>query len=228
MTTSSEKTYFNLHITGLGYLNRIREVTPKKGESFLACDIAAINGPSNGSVIPGLFSSAIRQTSPRCVPPRWAARHSCRNRPAVPPGPGQRRGRRHPHAGALWHGKKQPAARQRPVQLHDQTPGLHLQAYCLPVLPARLQPGLCLPALRSAPATLRILFWPDDLARQPDLWAPRHRWCHHAGCPTGDFRLSDADWFLCPGCGRWPPATAVYVPAAATARAAGARCLHQA
>tara|TARA_R100001163_G_scaffold33863_1_gene26225 strand:+ start:356 stop:1015 length:660 start_codon:yes stop_codon:yes gene_type:complete len=47
MTTSSEKTYFNLHITGLGYLNRIREVTPKKGESFLACDIAAINGPSD-------------------------------------------------------------------------------------------------------------------------------------------------------------------------------------
>jgi hypothetical protein len=47
MTTSSEKTYFNLHITGLGYLNRIREVTPKKGESFLACDIAALNGPSD-------------------------------------------------------------------------------------------------------------------------------------------------------------------------------------
>ena len=47
MTTSSEKTYFNLHITGLGYLNRIREVTPKKGASFLACDIAAINGPSD-------------------------------------------------------------------------------------------------------------------------------------------------------------------------------------
>ena len=47
MTTSSEKTFFNLHITGLGYLNRIREVTPRKGESFLACDIAALNGPSD-------------------------------------------------------------------------------------------------------------------------------------------------------------------------------------
>ncbi|HMM72664.1 MAG TPA: DUF3577 domain-containing protein, partial [Rhodocyclaceae bacterium] len=29
MTTSSEKSYFDLHITGLGYLNRIREVKPK-------------------------------------------------------------------------------------------------------------------------------------------------------------------------------------------------------
>ena len=47
MTTSSEKSYFDLHITGLGYLNRIREVKPKKGDAFLACDIAALNGPSD-------------------------------------------------------------------------------------------------------------------------------------------------------------------------------------
>ncbi|MDR6610546.1 STY4534 family ICE replication protein [Pseudomonas synxantha] len=46
-TTPSESTYFDLHITGLGYLNRIREVKPKKGEPFLACDIAALNGPTN-------------------------------------------------------------------------------------------------------------------------------------------------------------------------------------
>ncbi|MFG0410031.1 STY4534 family ICE replication protein [Pseudomonas sp. FYR_11] len=45
--TSHEASYFDLHITGLGYLNRIREVTPKKGDSFLACDIAALNGPSD-------------------------------------------------------------------------------------------------------------------------------------------------------------------------------------
>ncbi len=44
MTTSTEKSYFDLHITGLGYLNRIREVKPKKGDAFLACDIAALNG----------------------------------------------------------------------------------------------------------------------------------------------------------------------------------------
>lgn len=48
MTTSSNsKSYFDLHITGLGYLNRIREVTPKKGEPFLACDISALTGPSD-------------------------------------------------------------------------------------------------------------------------------------------------------------------------------------
>ena len=45
--SSHEANYFDLHITGLGYLNRIREVTPKKGDNFLACDIAALNGPSD-------------------------------------------------------------------------------------------------------------------------------------------------------------------------------------
>jgi len=47
MNPSSDKSYFDLHITGLGYLNRIREVTPRKGDAFLACDIAALNGPSD-------------------------------------------------------------------------------------------------------------------------------------------------------------------------------------
>lgn len=47
MNISTEKSFFDLHITGLGYLNRIREVKPKKGEPFLACDIAALNGPSD-------------------------------------------------------------------------------------------------------------------------------------------------------------------------------------
>jgi hypothetical protein len=47
MTTSSEKSYFDLHVTGLGYVNRIREVKPRKGDPFLACDIAALNGPSD-------------------------------------------------------------------------------------------------------------------------------------------------------------------------------------
>lgn len=47
MTTSNEVTYFDLHIDGLGYLHRIREVKPKKGDPFLACTIAALNGPSD-------------------------------------------------------------------------------------------------------------------------------------------------------------------------------------
>jgi hypothetical protein len=53
MTTSSNgkpangKSFFDLHITGLGYLNRVREVRPRKGDPFLACDIAALCGPSD-------------------------------------------------------------------------------------------------------------------------------------------------------------------------------------
>jgi len=43
-THSNEKSYFDLHTSGLGYLHRIREVKPKKGAPFLACDIAALNG----------------------------------------------------------------------------------------------------------------------------------------------------------------------------------------
>jgi len=36
--------YFDLHITGLGYVNRLREVPVKRGEAFWACDIAALHG----------------------------------------------------------------------------------------------------------------------------------------------------------------------------------------
>ncbi len=32
----NEKTYFNLYTSGLGYVNRIRTVTPKRGEPFYA------------------------------------------------------------------------------------------------------------------------------------------------------------------------------------------------
>lgn len=41
--------YFNLYTSGLGYLNRIREVTPKKGEPFLCCDIAALRGEASNA-----------------------------------------------------------------------------------------------------------------------------------------------------------------------------------
>ena len=36
--------YFDLHTAGLGYVNRIREVKPRKGTPFLACDIVALHG----------------------------------------------------------------------------------------------------------------------------------------------------------------------------------------
>ena len=45
-TSCPSRSYFDLHVIGLGYLNRIREVKPKKGDPFLACEIAALTGPS--------------------------------------------------------------------------------------------------------------------------------------------------------------------------------------
>jgi hypothetical protein len=46
-TSCPSRSYFDLHVIGLGYLNRIREVKPKKGDPFLACEIAALTGPSD-------------------------------------------------------------------------------------------------------------------------------------------------------------------------------------
>jgi len=39
--------YFDLHTTGVGYLNRPRTVTPRKGEPFLACSISAMRGSAD-------------------------------------------------------------------------------------------------------------------------------------------------------------------------------------
>ncbi|MCP3885586.1 MAG: DUF3577 domain-containing protein, partial [Propionibacteriaceae bacterium] len=44
MSTNETKQYFDLHTTGIGYLNRIREVTPKEGSPFLSITIAALRG----------------------------------------------------------------------------------------------------------------------------------------------------------------------------------------
>lgn len=48
--STQEKQFFDLHTTGIGYLNRVREVNPKKGNPFLACDIAALSGASDNVV----------------------------------------------------------------------------------------------------------------------------------------------------------------------------------
>jgi Protein of unknown function (DUF3577) len=51
MSAHSQESYFDLHITGVGYLNRVREVPARPGSKrhkpFLACLIAALNGPSD-------------------------------------------------------------------------------------------------------------------------------------------------------------------------------------
>lgn len=39
--------FFDLHTQGIGYLNRVREVRPKNGSSFWACDIAALRGSAD-------------------------------------------------------------------------------------------------------------------------------------------------------------------------------------
>ena len=42
--TNGTTKYFDLHTTGLGYLNRIRDVTPKQGKPFQSVTIAALRG----------------------------------------------------------------------------------------------------------------------------------------------------------------------------------------
>lgn len=39
--------FFDLHTQGIGYLNRVREVRPKNGTPFWACDIAALHGSAD-------------------------------------------------------------------------------------------------------------------------------------------------------------------------------------
>lgn len=46
-TTNNNSGYFDLHAEGLGYLNRIRRVTPRKGSEFLACTIEALRGATD-------------------------------------------------------------------------------------------------------------------------------------------------------------------------------------
>jgi len=44
---SHPRKYFDLHITGIGYLNRVREVEVKRGKPFLAVDISALHGAAD-------------------------------------------------------------------------------------------------------------------------------------------------------------------------------------
>ena len=44
MTETVPEKYFDLHTTGIGYLNRVREVTPREGSPFMSVTIAALRG----------------------------------------------------------------------------------------------------------------------------------------------------------------------------------------
>ncbi len=42
--SNAHQEYFNLHTTGIGYLNRLRKVEPKRGEAFYAVSLSALHG----------------------------------------------------------------------------------------------------------------------------------------------------------------------------------------
>lgn len=44
---TSQASFFNLHVEGVGYLNRVRTVKPKKGQEFLACTVSAMRGSTD-------------------------------------------------------------------------------------------------------------------------------------------------------------------------------------
>ena len=46
-TQTQNTKFFDLHVEGLGYLNRVRLVSPRKGEPFLACQIEALRGDAD-------------------------------------------------------------------------------------------------------------------------------------------------------------------------------------
>jgi hypothetical protein len=43
---ANEMSFFNLHVEGVGYLNRVRMVKAKQGQEFLACSVSALRGSS--------------------------------------------------------------------------------------------------------------------------------------------------------------------------------------
>ncbi len=47
MSNNERTKYFDLHTNGIGYLNRVREVTPEEGSPFLSVSIAALRGSAD-------------------------------------------------------------------------------------------------------------------------------------------------------------------------------------
>ncbi|MEZ8236305.1 DUF3577 domain-containing protein [Vibrio sp. 10N.261.46.E12] len=47
MSDNNQNTYFDLHTHGFGFLNRVRKVTPKKGDPFYATTITCLRGDDN-------------------------------------------------------------------------------------------------------------------------------------------------------------------------------------
>ena len=47
MTQQTQPIYYDLYLTGIGYLNRAREVPVQEGEPWLAVDLVALQGQSD-------------------------------------------------------------------------------------------------------------------------------------------------------------------------------------
>ena len=44
---TAASSFFDLHVEGVGYLNRVRTIKPKKGQEFLACTVSALRGSTD-------------------------------------------------------------------------------------------------------------------------------------------------------------------------------------
>ena len=47
--SNQEAKYFDLLTTGLGYINRVRAVTPEEGNPFLSVTLAALRGSADNA-----------------------------------------------------------------------------------------------------------------------------------------------------------------------------------
>ncbi len=79
MSNQVQPAFFDLHVEGVGYLNRVRTVRPKKGQEFLACTISAMRGAA-GQVEYTKFdcrvSGSVAKEIIRLLEPEVAARKS--------------------------------------------------------------------------------------------------------------------------------------------------------
>lgn len=50
-SNSNQKQYFDIHTQGRGYIQRVREVSVKGAQPYLACTIAALIGPAKATVL---------------------------------------------------------------------------------------------------------------------------------------------------------------------------------
>jgi len=65
--------YFDLHTSGIGYLNRIREVPVRRGHAFMACDISALHGAEDDVQYTRFDCKVAGEEAERLVRRSWEA-----------------------------------------------------------------------------------------------------------------------------------------------------------